>query len=155
MKIRGGYVSNSSSSSFVIIFPKDPKSSQELELMLFGGPNKKYKNPWGDEVWTSKEISEYVWERMQKSGSKNNVEKAAKEFRSDGKWDTPEYEASGLKKFNEFFNVRKKKLLKLSGKPIEEVFYCLWFADEESQLDGAIEHGNLFDKLEYRRFSHH
>ena len=35
MKIRNGFVSNSSSSSFVVAFPKMPKDVQELKQILF------------------------------------------------------------------------------------------------------------------------
>lgn len=40
MKIRNGFVSNSSSSSFLVAFSKKPKSLQELKLMIFGDKNK-------------------------------------------------------------------------------------------------------------------
>ena len=36
MKIRKGFVSNSSSSSFVVAFPKKPESVEELQQMMFG-----------------------------------------------------------------------------------------------------------------------
>ncbi len=35
MKIRNGFVSNSSSSSFVVAFPEKPKTEQELRDMMF------------------------------------------------------------------------------------------------------------------------
>lgn len=38
MKIRSGFVSNSSSSSFIVGFPKLPSSPEELETMMFVSP---------------------------------------------------------------------------------------------------------------------
>jgi hypothetical protein len=38
MKIRSGFVSNSSSSSFIVAFPKLPSSPEELEKMMFSEP---------------------------------------------------------------------------------------------------------------------
>ena len=37
MKIRNGFVSNSSSSSFIVAFPEHPKSLNHLKNMMFGG----------------------------------------------------------------------------------------------------------------------
>ena len=36
MKIRNGFVSNSSSSSFIVIFPRAPTSAEDLHELLFG-----------------------------------------------------------------------------------------------------------------------
>ena len=47
MKIRSGFVSNSSSSSFIVAFPKKPKSKNELSEMMFpGDPHGVVPNPW-------------------------------------------------------------------------------------------------------------
>lgn len=37
MKIRNGFVSNSSSSSFIVVFPSKPKDTDELKEMMFPG----------------------------------------------------------------------------------------------------------------------
>lgn len=36
MKVRNGFVSNSSSSSFIVIFPRAPTSAEDLHGLLFG-----------------------------------------------------------------------------------------------------------------------
>ena len=147
MKIRTGYVSNSSSSSFVVIFPKDPATIEELEIMLFGAPNSYYSNPYGKELFESRMVSEYIWSSI-KGQKLNDIKAAAEEF---GEYD----EDDGIKEFNKFFNMRKAKLQKLEGKETAEAFYVFNFSDNDGTLDTALEHGNIFDRLEYRTFSHH
>ena len=44
MKIRNGFVSNSSSSSFVVAFDKKPETVEELKKLLFG-EEEVYGNP--------------------------------------------------------------------------------------------------------------
>ena len=45
MKIRKGFVSNSSSSSFIVAFPKMPESVEEVKQMLFGD-KEVYEHPY-------------------------------------------------------------------------------------------------------------
>lgn len=52
MKIRNGFVSNSSSSSFIVAFPKKPETENELKDILFGKGytiEEEYKNTYHDE----------------------------------------------------------------------------------------------------------
>ena len=47
MKIRSGFVSNSSSSSFIVAFPKKPTTENELSDMMFPkDPHGSIPNPW-------------------------------------------------------------------------------------------------------------
>lgn len=64
MKIREGFVSNSSSSSFIVLFDKIPESSKELEELLFGGPCA--VSSW-DESVPSESVCEYVLDSMRTS----------------------------------------------------------------------------------------
>ena len=50
MKVRHGFVSNSSSSSFVVAWPQKPRTVEEMNGLLFED-KKEYENPytWGDQ----------------------------------------------------------------------------------------------------------
>lgn len=76
MKVRYGFVSNSSSSSFIIAFILKPNGEYELEKMLFGPrPDNEsyplYKNPYyypdeegSVEGWRSDIIANIVWREL-------------------------------------------------------------------------------------------
>jgi hypothetical protein len=81
MKIRTGFVSNSSSSSFVVAFPHKPKDAADLQRMMFGTQNVHYTGIFGEsstgesrnnEVQTSF-IAEAVFERIKKKATKHEV----------------------------------------------------------------------------------
>jgi hypothetical protein len=58
MKIRTGFVSNSSSSSFIVAFAKVPESQEELQQMLFGDDEK--FSIYGDTFLTA-DVAAVVW----------------------------------------------------------------------------------------------
>lgn len=58
MKIRKGFVSNSSSSSFVVTFPKKPETKEELAGMM-GECHP--TTQWGDKAITSEDVVDYIW----------------------------------------------------------------------------------------------
>ena len=65
MKIRNGFVSNSSSSSFVVAFPRKPKSIEETGDMLFGqgyNPNERVDYKYNDTNFTKGQVAEKVFE---------------------------------------------------------------------------------------------
>lgn len=65
MKVRQGFVSNSSSSSFVVAFPKEPKSADEVLKMMF--PEEKPEGVYEvfDHKATYQEIAERVWQDIE------------------------------------------------------------------------------------------
>jgi len=79
MKIRQGFVSNSSSSSFIVTFPKEMKNVRDVKESLF--PDGKTFSIETTSSWNgtgtiidSDEIAEHVWKDIQNSGDKTVFE---------------------------------------------------------------------------------
>lgn len=70
MKIRQGFVSNSSSSSFVVAFPEQPKSSEDVLEMMFPGNSPDEVISIYDYSKTCKEIADRVWQDVEKQLAK-------------------------------------------------------------------------------------
>jgi hypothetical protein len=72
MKTRSGFVSNSSSSSFIVTFPHKPESPEDVFSMLFGHTRFDYgteagMDEYGDDYVTFTEISDRVFNDIAKS----------------------------------------------------------------------------------------
>jgi len=79
MKTRNGFVSNSSSSSFIVAFDKIPNNIEELQILLFG--NEKTLEKYSYSITTSK-AAETIWSLMQEQIKVRELldEKIKKEF---------------------------------------------------------------------------
>lgn len=183
MKIRNGFVSNSSSSSFVVIFPREPKSAEDVKNILFDKGQIMFDNPYYDEEYdtnigyTVEQISETVWNDIQNQ-TKNDFKKA-KDYLTSGTiygYDAPDYHKYdhikdwhkkmevynaemnkyAEKKMKEMFNIRKLKLQKINNEPVNDIImYCFNYADEDGSYFSTLEHGNLFRKLKHVHISNH
>jgi hypothetical protein len=151
MKIRKGYVSNSSSSSFLVAFPKYPKSVDDVHEILFGKNQGLYELKW-----PTKDIAKIVFDdikrqvpnniNLAKSKVYNAVYDRLNEFRIGEKYniDWQEYKACNNNEIDKFMDENKGS-------------YCFVFtyADEDGDLGADMEHGSLFDGLPYLRSSNH
>ena len=85
MKIRNGFVSNSSSSSFVVAFPKKPDSIEELQQMMFGKQQWHYV-PFYDSEYIEKDpdapVSEIVPKVFAKIGERATYEEVYDSIRN-------------------------------------------------------------------------
>jgi len=174
MKIRNGFVSNSSSSSFIVVFPRIPKDVNDLVDILFDKNQKEYSNPYhygNDEVgWPVNTVAETIWLDIQ--NQKYNDFERAKDMISSGSIDepgAPEYNYSNRDKYanemkiftdrkmKELFNIRKLKLKKINKQMSDNdvVFYCFNYGDNDGSYYLALEHGDIFHKLKHIRISNH
>ncbi len=71
VKIRMGLVSNSSSSSFIVTFPHDPKNEEDVFDMMFPGKDREDHYTIYDYVTHLGVISQQVWQDIQEHRIKN------------------------------------------------------------------------------------
>lgn len=171
MKIRKGFVSNSSSSSFLVAFDKVPESVDELKTMLFDD-EETYANPWYDpeydkvEGWPAQKVAETVWEDLQEMKPLNEAEIVGEinggHFPNypDPDWsargETDEERRAFWKQYRDEVHAAAQKCyedhrLKFDGYTV----YVFEYSDNDSGYSSALEHGNLFRKLPHLRISHH
>jgi len=73
MKTRNGFVSNSSSSSFVVAFPKEPKSFEDVFQMMFNSKEGRIQFYDFIDGMSYTQIATRVWGDLQKKYDKNNI----------------------------------------------------------------------------------
>jgi hypothetical protein len=171
VKFRIGFVSNSSSSSFIVAFSKKPSSLDDLQQALFG-ENERYYSPWGD--WALKVFEENSWPvekiagvvlndlKDQKPMTKEEVIEAFKaRYYSDDLDEDPclfknekgETDWEALRDAEA--ELGEKEALKFIEKNKGKLFFDLTYSDNDGHMYSSMEHGDLFARLPHFKFSHH
>jgi len=166
MKQRNGYVSNSSSSSFIVGFSEVPKTVEETHSLLF--PRGETIVQPCDEGMSSLRVAEHVFNDLENSVEIPELIKTflyryydpeiyeekfdiVKKYRAEGlsnaecwaKADEavrPKIEAV----FNKFFESNK-----------EMKFYVFEYCDEGGGVGCILEHGDIFEAVPHMCISHH
>ena len=160
MKTRNGFVSNSSSSSFVLFLDKNPKDECELEEMLFGKYIKEnIKHEYNEYEVSTYDIALAIYEQIRKNGV----------ITRDGFIDEVEnnMHVEAMYSKNDYATVRAE-IVERAEREVEELYrihegkYITWaqFGNEmenyDYQLETLIEQTNeVFQNIDHIKASHH
>jgi hypothetical protein len=170
VKTRNGFVSNSSSSSFVLALPRLPKSAEELHGWMFpSGPC--IVSPYGDPA-SSERIAEAAFNDLS-AESKLTRDQMAEQFTRGTVYcdiaeiDWPKYphwrnnqtweERKPL--YDQYDADRKVAARKLADAMIcqnpKAEFHVVEYSDNDGPFWTVMEHGDVFEHLPHQRISHH
>lgn len=166
MKIRTGFVSNSSSSSFLVAFKEKPSSAEELQKLLFEDV-KEYPDQFHKPSYSTSEIAEIVFrdiveEKISDLSMENlcnsilDIGGYLEEYPDDVSEDDEdylEYLDTHNKQAREFAKDLAETLLKECEE--EKIYIEFSYCDEMGSLSSALEHGNLFYRLNHVTISCH
>lgn len=171
MKIRDGFVSNSSSSSFIIGFSQVP-DAEYLKKLLYDDKDS-YMGVYQDAPFSTDTLVSMIMAELEGKTPINDMKGIVEAIGDDASdWDThpdygywnvqkedrlkkgtPEYEAA-WEKHNQETIESALEMAKSIHDP-DLVFYSLSFADEDGSVGCELEHGSTWDRLPHLRFSHH
>ena len=164
MKTRYGFVSNSSSSSFIIALDKIPKSKEDVNKIFYKGCEKSFEDCVEDPINTDI-LSKRLWNDIKKQKPIKSVKTIAKIIKSGYFIDCLEPELDDFTiKSKKSFDWKKYQILRdHCAESIADVFlkinkkrfiYILHYEDS-NKLEGHLEHGDTFYNVKHLRISHH
>lgn len=171
MKVRNGFVSNSSSSSFIVSFSKVPSSIQEVQMDMFGTLEDS-KESYYSETTTRYHIASGFYNRLINMNGSTDVE-IGNEFYNyyDGYYSQFEKQLDDycpednipFKGFNSIWDfhdyLRSERGLELAEKWINEhpgLIYVLEFSDNNGSTECVLEHSGIIeDTYNAIKISHH
>jgi hypothetical protein len=162
MKIRNGFVSNSSSSSFIIALEKVPENADEIHQILFG--NIKYISIYDNKIDT-KTMAKVIFKDITESGFATD-EDIAEEMNgghSDRFPQFPDLYKIPNEEREEVYKKYCEKCEKIAHEMAEEFisnhegmsFFIVEYSDNDGPLYSTMEHGNIFSRIPHVRISKH
>jgi hypothetical protein len=168
MKIRTGYVSNSSSSSFIVAFAEVPKTVEEMRKMLFGN-TQTYAHPYQEgHGYPTVQVAETVFKDLKahKPILPDGVgeEVSGGYFEGYPKIDLWEFHQDMTENERRTMYEEERRIIREAAEAfaanfikenVGKKFFVFSYSDNESSYESALEHGDLFRNMPHLRISHH
>lgn len=182
MKVRNGFVSNSSSSSFVVAFPKKPETAEDVKEMMFGKQGWHYAGYYSDDGDVpTKDIADAVFREVdgKESAGKLKVYKAirhgyfdsyllpvlfpgrhdsfekTKQLHWDKDKDAIQRCWAESEKINDERAIDIASAFLRTNDNEERFIATMWFADEDGGFWSMMEHSGIFSRLNCIRTNYH
>lgn len=168
MKTRNGFVSNSSSSNFIVAFSQVPETIDELKHMMFGDVETiEALWDWQNPVSTH-EMAEVVFRDMEKG--EVDHQRIVEEVKMGWFPGCPHYstlypynrnedDEKRKNDWNDFQKIWDEQCNKVAqdfmDKHPDVHFFVFSYSDNDGELYEAMEHGEIFDKIPHLCISHH
>lgn len=162
MKIRNGFVSNSSSSSFIVKFPKIPNSVEEIEQMMFGSSYEVFLEGWTQKFKT-KDVAKQVFDDMlnQNEETKQNFDITHTLFQIPLLEIVMFLDDVGIFNELELHQIAEKYTIADIANEIkkliieDETIYFFEYSDNDGAFGAYLEHGDIFEWFRHLKISHH
>jgi len=182
MKIRDGFVSNSSSSSFIVAFPHKPKSVKDLKEMMFGKQEWHYVGIYGEKGssdYPTQDIAEAVFRDIKEKATKEQIFESIR----DGWFDAylipslcpGRYSYSDKIIKLDWKNIEDRKKIESFQKEADDIndkraldiaetfinssknqyVVVLAYGDDDGRFGSILEHSGIFDRIGHIRTSYH
>jgi hypothetical protein len=167
MKVRQGFVSNSSSSSFIVSFPLGFEiTAENIRNYLFKGQESIYA--YSEPISVSDAVGVIMRDMLNQK--KSDIYKKPKEWQErnttilclleEEHGDAPSIEDFRVDD-NRLYDIPayraacEKYVAEAGYNPLVEDIYVFEYADEDGRFYSTMEHGNIFGKVKHDTFSHH
>lgn len=164
MKTREGFVSNSSSSSFILAMPRRPDSVEELRFLLFG-KHDEFTHPYDEVTYPAQQVAEAVFQQLMTQGNLLDDVGVMTEVISGGSYDGMRISAkkftlpNGDTDWNAYEEAISQKAREIAKKFMAKnenmKFFVVTFGDKNGPFEAALEHGDTFKAIPHLTISHH
>ncbi len=169
MKIRNGFVSNSSSSSFIIVWPSRPESAQDVHDMMFHLGEFQIAE-YGYGPYSTHEAAKAVWDQLKHDKPPMSRIAIMKELNNQAYSDTyrarsklpSRYEQGLSSAEQERRSAQRAKIIEARAAVLtnellknEGHVSTVEFSDNDGHFSTVMEFGDVFRQVPHQRCSHH